>query len=320
MVGIAIIGAGGWGQNHVRVFSFLRAEGLVSEVMVVDIVEERAKKMAKRFGVKWSTSYRDVLNNDDIHGVVISTPTKLHYQHALEALKAGKHTLIEKPMTETVEQAIELTELAKERNLILMVGFLLRYSSAINFAKEYYEEGKIGRVLTVLAKRTSYWPNRPMDVGVIRDLAIHDIDLIRYMLGKEPLYVLARGGALKHDYEDYASLFIEYGGLGDNNLMHALIEVNWVTPFKIRRMEITGEKGVIIIDLLQHAVRVLKEDGIYQPNINAVEPLYLEDKNFVRAILGEEKPLVTGEDGVIALKVCEKALKSIATNEMVKIS
>lgn len=315
---IAILGVGGWGQNHARVLSYLRSEGYIDDVVVIDVNKNRAKLIAKRFGAEWSTDLRFVLNKDDVVGVIIATPTRLHYQHAKEVLEAGKHVLVEKPLTETVNQALELKDLAERNNLIITVGFLLRFSTAIRYSKDLYQRGNLGNILTIMAKRTSFWPNRPLDVGVIRDLAIHDIDLIRYITGGEPRYVFARGGAIRHEYEDYTSLFIEYD-MGGNFFTHALIEANWVTPFKIRRMEITGEKGVIIIDLLEHSVKILKEEGIYQPNIKYIEPLYSEIKNFVLSIRGEEKLEVTIDDGIIALKVCETALESMRDNTIKEV-
>jgi len=319
MPGIAVIGVGGWGQNHARVFSYLKSEELINTLLLVDINKNRARKIASIFGVEWSLNFDDALKREDIDGIVIASPTKLHYEQGLKALEAGKHVLIEKPMTETAKQAKKLVSLAEEQNLIIMVGFLLRYSPAIQFAKNCYEEGEIGKILSVLGKRTSYWPNRPMDVGVIRDLAIHDIDLIRFITKRDPKYVIARGGALKHDYEDYASIFLEYGSEKEDDVIHALLEANWVTPFKIRRMEITGENAVLIIDFLEHSVVILREDGIFRPNLVQIEPLYLEDKNFVLSIDRKDIPLVTGADGVMALKACEAALKSLNSGSIEEI-
>ncbi len=315
---IAVLGVGGWGQNHARVLSYLRSEGYIDDVIAVDVNENRAKLIARRFGIEWSTDMTRVLNDDDVLGMIIATPTRLHYDHAKQALEAGKNILVEKPLTENVEQALELKRIAEENNLIITVGFLLRYSTAVRYSRELYQRGELGDILTIMAKRTSFWPNRPLDVGVIRDLAIHDIDLIRFITGGKPKYVFARGGAIKHEYEDYVSMFIEYETL-NNHFTHSLIEANWVTPFKIRRMEITAEKGVIIIDLLQHSVKILREDGVYQPNIKYVEPLYAEIKNFVLAINREEKPEITVDDGIIALKVCEIALMSMKDNDVKEV-
>jgi len=319
MIGVAVLGVGGWGQNHARVLSQLRGEEIVSDVLIVDIDEKRAKTIARRFGHEWTTSYEEALKRDNIDAIIIATPTRLHYQHALMALEYDKHILVEKPLTETVEQALKVIRIAGDKKRLVMVGFLLRFSPAILKAREYYMENKIGKILTILAKRTSYWPNRPMDVGVVRDLAIHDIDLIRFITNLEPKYVLAKGGALKHDYEDYASLFIEYGTDTESELVHALLEVNWVTPFKIRRMEITGDEGVLLIDLLEHKVSLLREEGIHTPNIPRTEPLYMEDRNFVLSIEGKEKPLITAYDGITALKTCEKALLSMQKGTIEKV-
>jgi len=315
LTGIAIVGVGGWGQNHARVLAFLRAEGLINEVYVVDINENRAKLIAKRFGHKWTTKYEEILEKDSVEGIILATPTKLHYEQAKQALVAGKHVLVEKPMTENSKQAEELVKIAAENKLVLMVGFLLRYSPATRYVKKNLT--KIGRPLVVSAKRTSLWPNRPHDVGVIRDLAIHDIDLIRYILETNPLMAYASGGAIAHDYEDYVAIFLKYGS--EKEFISALIEANWLTPYKIRRMEITGSKAVFVIDYSIHKVTILSEDGICAPNIPYEEPLMSQDRNFVKTIIGEDRPLVMGMDGLIALKTCEAALQSMEAKKIIQI-
>jgi len=294
----------------------LRAEGLIDNVYVVDINESRAKLIAKRFGHEWTTDYESVLVSDKVDGVILATPTKLHYEQAKQALDHGKHVLVEKPLTESAKQAFDLVKTALEQKLILMVGFLLRYSPATQFVKTNID--KLGKPLVVSAKRTSLWPNRPHDVGVVRDLAIHDIDLIRYIFEADPIIAYARGGAVSHEYEDHVAIFLEYAA--GRETLHALIEANWLTPFKIRRMEITGSNAVFIIDYDLHKVTILSEDGIFVPKITYREPLLEQDKNFVRAILGEEKPAVTGMDGLIALRTCEAILKAMNTGKATKIS
>jgi len=312
MVGVAVIGVGGWGQNHARVTSYLKADDLISSLIFVDINRDRVKYIAKKFGAEYSTNIDEVLKREDIDAVIISTPTPLHYAHGKKVIEAGKHLLMEKPLTETVEQAKELIRLAKEQNLVFMVGFLLRYSVATRYLKEMYEKKKLGKVFTILAKRTGFMPTKPTEFDVVKDLAIHDIDLIRFIFNKKPLAVVARGGGISKGSVDFASLFIEYADEHEKNLTHAILEVNRITtPFKIRRMEITAEKAVTILDLQQHVIQIMNEKGVFIPKLKVEEPLYLEDKNFVLSVMKKEKPLVTAEDGLIALSVCEEALKMI---------
>jgi len=319
MVGIGILGVGGWGQNHARVLAELQSEDLIERTIVIDIDEIRAKKISKKFGLEFSTNYEDVLKREDIHGIIIATPTPLHYMHTKKALEAGKHVLVEKPVTETSLQAKELKKLSEKNKLIVMAGFLLRYSPAIEKVKEIVKQNIMGNILTIIAKRTSWWPKRKLDVGVVRDLAIHDIDLIRYLFGLNPRVIFAYGGKIIHDYEDFVSASILYSDEASEREIMAHIEANWVTPFKIRRMEITTEKGLITIDFMMHTIEIMNEDGIRIPKIPYQEPLKLEDINFIEAIKGKVKPKVNINDGILALETCERILDAINTKQPVKI-
>ena len=156
-----------------------------------------------------------------------------------------------------------------------------------------------------------------MDVSIIKDLAIHDIDLVRFITGTNPKSVLAYGGKKLHEYEDHVTMLVEYSN--EQNVIPALIEASWITPYKIRRIEITGDKGSAEIELLEHRVTIYFEDKVITPILGKREPLFEEDKNFVLSIQGKEEPLVTGQDGYIALKTCEVASQSIKEKALMKI-
>lgn len=312
---VALVGVGAWGQNHARVLAYLRGEGLIDHILLMDVDESRAKTVARRFGCEWTTDFERALRGD-VDAVIIASPTRLHFTQARKALLANKHVLVEKPMAETYEQARELVELARERRLILMTGFLLRYSPAVEFVKEKYAKNELGKLLLVYAKRTNPWPKRPQDVGVVRDLAIHDIDLVRFLFDAVPVKVFARGGSLRHSYEDYMSAFVDCESR-DNFVL--VLEANWVTPHKFRRFEVTTERMVVEIDLVRHTVKLHTDKGVRNPAIPYREPLYEEDKNFVRAVLGEEKPRMSGVDGALALLVCECLLRSLSTGTPVEV-
>ncbi len=315
MINVAVVGVGGWGINHVRVLRDLMGEGLVKEIVAVDINEARLKAVSRRFSCSYTTNYDDVLKMDSIEGVIISSPTPLHFEHALKAIEHGKHVLVEKPMTSTVSEAIRLIRAAERENVILMVGFIMRYGTGIEYVKrEIIEKNVLGRIITISAKRTSFWPNRPMDVGVIRDLAIHDIDVIYYLTKQNAQYVYGVAGMLKHEYEDYAVIMIKYDD------MTGIIEANWVTPYKTRTLYITGERASLTLDYMTQEVTLLKEDCVYKPRIRYEEPLLREDRDFITSIIEGKKPLVTGEDGLRALAICEAALKSAVENKIVKVS
>ena len=313
-IGIAVVGVGGWGKNHVRVFRDLKGEGLIDNIVIVDIDEARGKKVARMYGVDYYKSIDDALKRDDVEGVVISTPTVLHYAHALKAIEHGKHVLVEKPMTATLDEAVRLYDEAKSSGVILMVGFIMRYHVLTDYMKNLVENGTIGKTLTATSKRTSWWPQRYGDVGVIKDLAIHDIDILHYVLKDKVSQVYAQAKKLKHDYDDYSIILLHF-----DNGAFAVVEANWLTPYKTRTINITGDNGIVHVDYVLDRIQILKENEIIIPNVKVVEPLLLEDMNFVRTIMGAEEPKVKGLDGIRALAVCEAALKSSEKGGIVEV-
>ena len=320
MTGIGIVGIGGWGKNHVRVLSSLKAEGIIDYVGIADISESLIKKYSKNYSIDFKArNIEELLRFDEIDGVIIATPTPLHYDHAIKALEADRHVLVEKPLTSTSEEAKSLNKVAKEKKKILMVGFLLRFSPAVIHAKKLIEKGDMGSIISISAKRTSLWPNRKLDVEIIRDLAVHDIDLVRFMTGALPKKVYAVGGSKLHGLLDHTAILFEYSK-GNSKTFPVLIEASWVTPFKIRRLEITGDKGSAFIELLEHKITIAEHEKIIQPILKQLEPLYAEDKNFALSIQGKERPFITGEDGIIALKACEAAIESIEKHTIVEIN
>lgn len=319
MVGIGIVGIGGWGKNHVRVLATLKSEGIIDYVGIADISDELLKKMKKMFSIDYATKdLRDLAENDSIDGIIIATPTPLHYEHAKIVLEHDKHVLVEKPLTSSINEAIELMHLAKEKRKIITVGFLLRFSPAILYARDAIKRGVLGNIISISSKRTSLWPNRKLDVEIIRDLAIHDIDLVRFLTDTKPKSVFAIGGSKVHGIIDHSAILFGYEKT-DATKLPVLIEASWVTPFKIRRLEITGDKGSAVIELLQHKITIAHENEILTPILKPREPLFEEDKNFALSIAGKEKPLVTVEDGIIALKACEAALESIKLGKLINI-
>ena len=318
MTGVGVVGVGGWGKNHVRVVSQLKALGYLDYIGIADVDESLLKFFKRYYQIDVATrDLNELVKNDEIDALIIATPTPLHYEHALIALENDLHVLVEKPLTANTREALELINFAKERKRILMVGFLLRHSNAVRYTKEMIETGELGKIISISAKRTSLWPQRKMDVSIIKDLAIHDIDLVRFLTRTNPKSVLAYGGKKIHEYEDHVTMLVEYSD--KQNVVPALIEASWITPYKIRRIEITGDKGSAEIELLEHTVTIYFEDRVITPILNKKEPLFEEDKNFVLSTQGKEKPLVTGQDGYIALKTCEAALQSIKEKALIKV-
>jgi UDP-N-acetylglucosamine 3-dehydrogenase len=311
-LGVAVIGTGFWGRNHARVFKELEETELLA---VCDINAERAKNVAKQFGVRAYTSIGKLLKNKDVEAVSNCVWSLNLAKETLKTLKAGKHVLVEKPMATNVKQAEKLLETAKEEKLHLTVGFLMRFIPGIQHMKNAIEDKTIGNLVCATAKRVSEWPERIGDVGVVKDTAIHDIDIIRYLFGEEPIAVYAKTGSMKYKkFEDYAQIMLTFEG-GKS----AFIESNWLTPYKTRTLVVTGSKAIMKLDYITQELTIEDAKKTIQPRYPWQEPLKLELQHFANCILKKEKPLITGTDGLKALQIAEAALKSSATGRAVKL-
>jgi len=311
-LGVAVIGTGFWGRNHARVFKELDETELLA---VCDIKPERAKTVAQQFGAKPYVNVAKMLKRKEIEAVSVCTWSTSLAKEALKALKAGKHVFVEKPMASNTKQAKKLLETAKKQEVHLTVGFLMRFIPGIQKIREAVEKQSIGKIVCATAKRVSQWPERIGDVGVVKDLAIHDIDIMRYIFHEEPVAVYAKTGKMLHKkFEDYAQIMLTFKG--DRN---AFIESNWLTPYKTRTLIVTGSKAIMKLDYITQELTIENEKQSVKPRIPWKEPLKLELQHFANCILKEEKPLVTGLDGLKALQIAEAALKSSEKGIVVKL-
>jgi UDP-N-acetylglucosamine 3-dehydrogenase len=299
---VAVIGCGFWGRNHARVYNDLETAELVA---VSDLNEDAACSLGERYGADHYSNVGALLRRRDVDMISICTPTVTHANIALAAIEAGKHVLVEKPMTSTVAEAEGLIAASEKAKVKLTVGFVERFNPGVIEALKLVREGKIGDVILARAHRVSRYPLRISDVGVVKDLAIHDADLVRQLFGEDPEIVYATAGNLVHMFEDYANIVLRFSGNRS-----AFIETNWLTPHKIRRLILTGSEGLITVEFITQEVTVEDDEGRYQPFLKPQEPLTLELENFVEAILEDKPPAVTGEDGLMALRICEAALES----------
>jgi UDP-N-acetylglucosamine 3-dehydrogenase len=311
-LGTAVIGTGFWGKNHARVYSELESTNLVA---ICDVNRERAKAVANQFGVKAYTSSSRMLKNEDVEAVSVCTWSTKLAKEALKALRAGKHVLVEKPMATYTEQAEKLLEVAEENNLHLTVGFLMRFIPGLQHIREAVENKRIGELVSATAKRVSQWPERIGDVGVVKDTAIHDIDVMRYISGEDPIGVYAKTGSMKHNkFEDYAQIMLTY-----EDGKSAFIESNWLTPYKTRILTVTGSEAIMRLDYMTQELWIEDPKENLQPRYPWQEPLKCELQHFADCITEKKKPLITGVDGLKALQIAEAALRSSAKNRAVKL-
>jgi len=311
-LGVAVIGVGFWGKNHVRVFSELTETELLA---VCDIKIERAKTIAEQYGVKAYSDSRKLLKRKDIEAVSICTWTTTHASETMRAVKAEKHALVEKPLANTVREARKIVNFAKQKDRHLMVGFIERFNPSVQRAKTMLKKGEIGELVSATAKRVSQWPERIGDVGVVKDYAIHEIDIMRKIFEEDPTTVYARVGNLKHTkFEDYAQIMLTF-----KRGKTVFIEANWLTPDRIRNLTLTGSDAILSLDYLTQEITVETLEKTLKPRYEWKEPLKLELQHFAESILRDEELEVTGVDGLKALMIAEAAIQSSKKDHAIKL-
>ncbi|MCX6648477.1 MAG: Gfo/Idh/MocA family oxidoreductase [Candidatus Bathyarchaeota archaeon] len=309
---VAIIGCGSWGRNHARVYRELPGVELLA---VSDLNPQTAKQIGDLYHVSYYTDPTTVIDDPNIDLISICTPTITHAEIAVAAIEAGKHVLVEKPMTNTVAEAQHLISTAKRNNQKLAIGFVERFNPAVQEAIKRVSEGQIGEVILAHTQRVSRSPERIGDVGVIKDLAIHDIDIVDQLFEDEAQSVFAVAGSIQHKYEDYAQINISFG-----NNKNALVSTNWLTPRKIRTLMITGTEGILNVEYITQQITIENNNQLVQPYLPYKEPLMLELKSLTDAVRDDTQPKVTGEDGLRALRICEAALQSAKSGKLVKLT
>jgi len=310
---IGVVGVGFWGSNHVRVLRELES----AEVKAVcDIDLEKAKYVAKKFGVSnYYQNLDDMLNKEELDAVTVCTPSVSHAEIAVRILESGLNVFVEKPLASNPDGCLKIIDAARSNNRFVMTGFIERFNPAVSKAIELLKAGEIGEVIMSHGRRIGWWPRRIGDVGVVKDTAIHDIDLTRYIFGQEPAGVYARGGSLRHRFEDHVQAIMTF----EDELRVAFIEANWLTPRKKREMLITGNEGVISIQFLTQVISLEKADVVIEPILKWKEPLRIELSHFIESLLSRKKPLVDAIDGTKAVIIAESILESMKKNRPIEI-
>ena len=311
-LGVAVIGVGFWGKNHARVFSELGETKLIA---VCDRDLERAKTIASQYGAEVYDDSRKMLKRRDIEAVSICTWTTTHAAEAMRVLKARKHALVEKPLASTIREARKIVDFAKQNERRLMVGFIERFNPGVQTAKSVLKTGEIGELVSATAKRVSQWPERIGDVGVVKDYAIHEIDIMRRIFEEDPTTVYARVGNLKHTkFEDYAQIMLTF-----TRGKTAFIEANWLTPDKVRNLTLTGSGAILSLDYLTQEIIIESHEQTVKPRYEWKEPLKLELQHFAESVTKNVEPEVTGTDGLKALVIAEAAIKSSEKDRAIKL-
>jgi len=326
---VAVIGAGYWGRHLVRNFATAKRCSLR---LVCDLDEKLLAVQKKNFPfIDTSTDLEDVLGDSKVDAVVIATDVPTHFRIAQKSLEAGKHTYVEKPLTSEAGDGKVLVELAKEKGLKLMVGHLLEYHPAVSYLKEVIDKGQIGQPYYMYTQR--------VNLGIVRQdenawwsLAPHDISIICYLFGSEPVLVAAHGECyLQKDVEDVVFATIKFA---DGKM--ANVHCSWLDPHKIRKVTVVGSEKMVTFDDMETTEKVrmydkgaaIKHDittsytdiislrfgDIVIPKIPAGEPLALECSHFIDCVLDDRLVRSDGIDGLRVVRVLEAGQKSLKNN------
>jgi predicted dehydrogenase len=325
MAGIAIIGYGYWGPNLVRNFSGLAG---ASVEWVVDMRTERLEIIKKQYpNTRTTTNVDDALNDPNVTAVVVATPVQYHYLLAKKALEAGKHVLIEKPMTQSSAEAEELVAISKAKGLVLMVDHTFLYTGAVKKIKDLITSGEIGDIQYFDSTRINLGLFQP-DINVLWDLAPHDISILFYLIPDRPVSVSATGiSHTPNGLENVAYLTVNYD---TGHIAH--FSCSWSSPVKIRKILIGGTKKMIVFDDVEPSEKVkvydtgytVKSDedkrkllvdyragDIYVPKLEQREALAGMANDFVNAIEKGTTPVSDWRVGLEVVKVLEAAQESI---------
>ncbi|MGG1596250.1 Gfo/Idh/MocA family oxidoreductase [Paenibacillus naphthalenovorans] len=316
MVRVGVLGVGSMGQNHARIYGRLRTQ--CDFIGLYDPDFERASSLASMYNTKAYSNMDELI--DQVDAVSIAVPTKLHYEIAKKVLNYKKHTLIEKPITTEIDDAVSINNLAKENNLVLQVGHIERFNPAVQELKKIIDSED---VLAIDFKRLSPYDPRTKDTDVVQDLMIHDLDIVKFLFPNLVFHQIQAVGQspITKNTADYAQVLMH-----EPNLMISLT-ASRITEEKIRTISVHTRHAFISADLIERKIIVSRRtsvsfenernssyrqesiiERVYVPNY---EPLQVQLESFLDCVSKGGKPLVTGEDGLYALSMVENIRQKI---------
>ena len=315
-VKVAVVGAGYWGKNLARNLYEIGALKIICDTN--NLLEENYKQ--KYRGIRFTTSYSDVLMDDSIDAVVIATPATTHFTLGMEAIRAGKHVFLEKPLALRTKEGEQLVNLAREQAKILMVGHILQYHNAVLKLKELIDSGELGKIQYICSNRLSIGKIRTEE-NILWSFAPHDISVILMLLNEEPDEIYATGGEYLQQHVADVTLTI----MGFPSGVKAHIFVSWLHPFKEQKLVVVGDKKMAVFDdinqdkllVYPHEVEWLQRNPVAskaEPEVvpvDMVEPLKAECQHFLECIERGRKPKTDGSEGLRVLKVLEASQRSL---------
>ena len=298
---VAVVGTGGWGKNHLRVFHELGALACLC-----DVDPNRATQWSQKYDCKAYTSVDKMLELEKLDAVTICVPTTLHFEVASKVLSKKINTFVEKPMTANSSDGRKLVELARDSGVFLTVGFIERFNQAVVEAKKAIRDRVLGEPLLLEFHRENKWAGSITDVGIVADTTVHDIDTARWLFDEEPKIVFARlGNVISEKREDFAALTLGFKGMKT-----AFIVSNWVTPKRLRQLTIVCTQGVISLDFVTQETKFDDAKGTDIPRREFKEPLMAEMTSLMDSLKNGKPPLVAPVDGLNNTIIAEAALAS----------
>lgn len=321
MIKAAVIGVGSMGANHARIYNELDGVTLVG---VCDADPQLAQKVSSRYRTGQYSDHRELLDQERLDLVSIAVPTGFHHQVALDVINRGVHLLVEKPIADTAAHAEEMIQRAEAGGVQLMVGHVERFNPAVVELKRRLQDGQLGKMFQIHVRRLGPFPHRIRDVGVVIDLATHDLDVMYYLTEANVLRVYAETEQEIHtQHEDSLSGLLRF----DNGVV-GVLDVNWLTPTKVRELYVTGEKGMFVVNYLTQDLYLYENEyvgsdwdrlgmlkGVGEGNMIKLriakrEPLLVELESFVACVQQGTPPPVSGRDGIKALALAQAMVAS----------
>lgn len=321
---VGVIGVGSMGQNHARIYT-----EMADLVGVADPDAGLGAAISKRFITEFYPDYHMLLK-ENLDAVSVCVPTHLHARVSHDVIRAGTALLVEKPIAASVAEAEGIVRAAKKAELTLAAGHIERHNPAVSVVKRALSAGEYGDLVTIASRRVSSFPPRVQDLGVVMDLAVHDIDVMRYLVGSpaESVYALA-GQRPNERFEDHANILLRFA-----NGVDGFVEVNWLTPMKVRRLALTCLNKFVEVDYTQQSITVSSgtlgaldaanlydiplEHNTQNIQVRKEEPLKLELGDFLNAVKDKRPPLVSGEAAVETLRIAEASIASLREGRIVR--
>ncbi len=307
---VGVIGVGAMGQHHVRIYNEMANVDLIG---ISDVSESRVNELSSQYGVPGFIDHTALLKQD-LDAVSIAVPTTLHKQIGLDAISCGTNILMEKPLADTIENAQDLVNAASDAGVKLMIGHIERFNPAVMKLKHIMDSGLLGTIVSISTKRVGPYNPRIRDVGVILDIGVHDIDIISYLYGKQVNEIYAIAGSNIHSFEDHAAILLRF-----EHEFSGIVETNWLTPHKIRKLTAIGTDGVAYLDYIDQTVELHDGEWIRQAKIEKSEPLKNELEYFIRSISNGMDPYPSGSDGLYVLEVAKAAIRSYSEARAIKL-